>query len=99
MGTSAIECASLKIPTIVPLLFEKYTYISNGFTKFFELSNYNLGCYDNDKSIMKLTEFNDILDDIYIYNCKEKYAISSFNYYNNYHTSKKSINALLNFFL
>ena len=99
MGTSAIECASLKIPTIVPLVFEKYTYISNGFTNFFELSNYNLGCYDNDKSIMKLTEFNDILDDIYIYNCKEKYAISSFNYYNNNHTSKKSINALLNFFL
>jgi hypothetical protein len=46
MGTSSIESAALKIPTIVPLSFEKYTYISNGFTKFFELSDYNLGCYD-----------------------------------------------------
>lgn len=99
MGTSAIECASFKIPTIVPLVFEKLTYMPNRFTKFFELSDYNLGCYDCDKSIMKLTDFNEILDDIYLHNCKEKYSVSSFNYYNNNHTSKKSINSLLNFFL
>jgi glycosyltransferase involved in cell wall biosynthesis len=99
MGTSAIECASLKIPTVVPIVLDGHLYVTNGFTNFFELTDYNMGCYYSDKSLVKLSEFEDIMNDIYINNQKEMYGNLSFSYYNNNHTSKISINSLLNYFL
>jgi len=100
MGTSGLESASMKIPTIIPMCLEKEKYLTDGFVKFFNLTDYNLGFYDNDIIELNLntSEFKDILDDIYENNLKSVYGNKCYDYYINNHSQEKTIEYLLNYF-
>jgi hypothetical protein len=100
MGTSGLESASMKIPTIIPICLEKEKYLTDGFVKFFNLTDYNLGFYDDDIIELNLNtcEFKDILDDIYENNLKSVYGNKCYDYYINYHSQEKTIEYLLNYF-
>jgi len=100
MGISALEAASLQIPSVVVFLSDESTD-STDFLWLFDSQKYTLGYYkeQKDKANLKITPFQEIINEIYTFNRKEDLGLKCYNYFMKNHNINVTIGKLLWFIL
>lgn len=98
MGTSTLEAASLKIPSVLTIsgidFFKSDIYIWLYNSKKFSLGFYN---NQNIKGFIKTNSFNEIIKETYYKNNKEKIGSKCYEYYKQNHSILNTISNLLYF--
>ena len=100
MGISALEAASLKIPSVLVFVTDDIMR-SNDFLWLFDSKKYTLGYYKEQKNSVsiKITPFNEIMDSIYLNNQKEELGLKCYNYFMQNHNINNTVGCMLYFIL
>lgn len=98
MGISALEAASLKIPSVLVFVTDDIMQ-SNDFLWLFDSQKYTLGYYKEQKNAVsiKITPFNEIIDSIYFSNEKDIMSQKCYDYFIQNHNINITVGSMLSF--
>ncbi len=100
MGISALEAASLRIPSVLVFISNE-RIDSSDFLWLFDSQNYALGYYkeQKEKANIKTTPFSNIINEIYGNNKKEELGLKCYDYFILNHNVEMTVGRLLLFVL